>query len=141
MKKSCFTAFIVSVFLVIGLQNCGKKQKSQALAPNNATLKTAEKVKVPFAPPPYNLITTSQMKTWLSCNPRLDSLSYVYKDSFQVKDSEALLRYQISFLKAQDHICLQQGLSGGYEEYSWVSRNCGNTKNKPVMDSLGIKNF
>lgn len=135
MKKSLF--LICCVFLVA--VDCSKKSDT-APVPVPAP-KTAELNKIPFNPGPDSLITVSQMKVWLSCNPRLDSLSYLYKDSFQVKDPEARLRYQINFIKAQDHICLQQGLAGGYEQYSWIHKNCGNPKNKPVLDSLELKSF
>ena len=136
MKKCLF--LICCLFLII--VDCSKKPDT-APVPPMPTPKTAEPKKIPFNPGPDSLITVSQMKVWLSCNPRLDSLSYLYKDSFQVKDAEARLHYQINFIKAQDIICLQQGLLGGYEQYSWIHKNCGNPKNKPVLDSLELKSF
>lgn len=97
--------------------------------------------KVPFTPPYDSSITIAQMKKWLSCNPRLDSLSYTYLDSFKTEDAESRLRYQQNFINTQDVICVQQGLTGGYDEYVWILKNLGNRKNKPVLDALKLKTF
>ncbi len=97
--------------------------------------------KTPFSPSPDSTITVEQMRIWLSCNPRLDSLSYLYIDSFSTEDAERRLGYQRNFISLQDTICFQQGLTGGYEEYIWILRNCGNRKNKHILKSLSLTTF
>jgi len=98
-------------------------------------------MKTPFVPRTDSVITVEQMRKWLSCNRRLDSLSYIYLDSFKTEDSELRLRYQQNFIAAQDTICVQQGLTGGYKEYVWILRNSGNKKNKKVLESLNLTTY
>lgn len=111
----------------------------------SCTLKKEEMVetpaqlkKVPFTPQSDSSITIDQMRKWLSCNKRLDSLSFTFLDLFKTDDSELRLQYQQNFIAAQDMICVQQGLTGGYEEYVWILRNSGNRKNKKVLESLNL---
>jgi len=111
----------------------------------SCTLKKEEKVeipvqlkKVPFTPKADSSITIDQMRKWLSCNKRLDSLSFTFLDLFKTDDSELRLQYQQNFIAAQDTICVQQGLTGGHEEYVWILRNSSNRKNKKVLESLNL---
>lgn len=102
---------------------------------------TVEYKKIPFSPPLDSSITIEQLQKWLGCNPRLDSLSYLYLDSFKTDDVKCHLRCQQDFINAQDTICVQQGLQGGYDEYVWILKNSGNKKNRPILDSLKLKTF
>ena len=111
----------------------------------SCTLSKEEKVetpaqlkKVPFTPQSDSSITIDQMRKWLSCNKRLDSLGYAFLDLFKTDDSELRLQYQQNFIASQDTICVQQGLTGGYEEYVWILRNSGNKRNKKVLESLNL---
>jgi hypothetical protein len=81
------------------------------------------------------------MERWLSCNPRLDSLSYLYIDSFKTEDAGSRLRYQQQFISSQDTICVQQGLTGGYEEYVWILKHSGNENNRAVREALKLKSY
>ncbi len=130
MKSIIWGVCILSLLL----PTCNIK-KEKSVETNNEIKKT------PFSSPQDSSITVAQMQKWLSCNRRLDSLSYLYLDSFSTKNAESRLLYQQNFIKSQDTICVQQGLSGGYEEYIWVLKNSGNRKNRPVLDSLNLETF
>jgi hypothetical protein len=121
-------------FLLLFLVGCNSKKdpdtKSQSALPDT-TQKTG-----PFIPPPDSSITVKQMKNWLSCNHRLDSLAYLYSDSFKTEDIQLRLKYQKNFNKSQDNVCISEGLTGGYKEYRWIMENIGNPKNKSILDSL-----
>lgn len=94
---------------------------------------------IEFVPPADSSITVSQIKNWKRCNPLLDSIAFRYADSFKTTDPTQRLRYQEDFSKAQDKLCVLAGLPGGYQEYTWILKNSGNPKNKPVLDSAGIQ--
>ena len=106
---------------------------------NNETANDLKKKSIPFDP--NSNLTVDQMKKWLSCNPRLDSLSYRYIDSLKTENSDIRRIYQENFIKMQDNICIEQGLSGGYKEYVWILKNSGTMKNRKVLDTLGLKKF
>lgn len=125
-------SFWIAAFLLTILPACNKKIEE-------TEKKEAEFKKIAFTPPQDSSITVEQMKKWHSCNSRLDSLSDVYLDSFRTENPESRMRYQRDFIKLQDHICIQQGLLGGYDEYVWILNNSGNKKNETIFDSLTIK--
>ena len=124
--------FVIAAFLLTIFPACTKQIEETE---KNEVAYT----KIPFTPPQDSSISIEQIRRWLSCNSRLDSLSNVYLDSFRTENPESRMRYQRDFIKIQDHICMQQGLSGGYDEYVWILNNSGNKKNKAVFDSLAIK--
>lgn len=95
----------------------------------------------PFIPPADSLLTFKNLKAWSACNPLLDSLTYLYADSFKTEDVSLRIRYQDDFKTAQDRICLRTGLAGGYAEYKWILKSMGNKKNKPALDSASIQSF
>ncbi len=130
MKYLFFALCIIS--LILPECNSNKKEKEN---------KTVVLKKIPFKPPADSSIRVADMQKWLKCNPMLDSLSYLYLDSFKTDDAESRIRYQKNFAKAQDTICVKQGLFGGYEEYVWILKNSGNRRNKAVLDSLNLKTF
>jgi hypothetical protein len=68
-------------------------------------------------------------------------LSIVYRDSFQAEEPDLRLKYQQQFVSAQETLCIQQGLPGGYREYLWVMNSLGNPRNKALRDSLGLSVF
>jgi hypothetical protein len=116
----------------ITLGGCQKK----ASVPEPAA--PAEAKKIQFVPPADSVLTTDQMKKWLQCNPYLDSLSILYKDSFAGTDAARQTRVQEDFVKAQDRICVRVGLPGGYAEYLWALKSASNPKNARVLDSLKL---
>ena len=105
------------------------------------TVKYAPSGNTPYAKAADSSITVAQMQKWLQCNPRLDSLSYLYLDSFKTEDKELRMHYQQKFIEAQNKICVQQGLIGGYNEYVWILRNSGKRQNKKVLDSLNLATY
>jgi hypothetical protein len=123
--------YLLSVIIVVS--GCSHQQTatqtSVPAAKQNSTAK-------PFMPPTDSSISLAQMTSWFSCNPRLDSLTYLYGDSFKTEDTKKRLKYQDDFSRAQDRICLCTGLTGGYKEYKWIMDNMGNPRNKSVLDSV-----
>jgi len=114
---------------------CGKKKPSSSV--NTPAPSEVKKViqKTEFVPPADSLITAVQIKSWIACNPILDSLAIMYTDSFKTTDPQKRLRYQDDFSAAQDKICVITGLNGGYTEYKWIMDNIGNPKNRSVVEN------
>jgi hypothetical protein len=122
--------------LILALPACRREQP--ALQPEEPAQVTAAK---PFSPPADSLIAIEQMQRWIACNPLLDSLSFLYQDSFSVDDPSVRLKHQENFVSAQSRLCIRRGLKGGYDEYLWILRNAGHSRNKRVLDSLGLKSL
>ena len=78
---------------------------------------------IDFHPPANGSASDGQMRCMNSCTPALDSLSIVYRDSFNVKGSGEQTRRQNTFVQAQDRICVYAGLAGGYAEYFWITKH------------------
>lgn len=97
--------------------------------------------KIPFTPPKDTSISKEQFQKWLHCTVLLDSLSYKYSDSFKTEDPKKQLEYQERFIRAQDTLCIEQGLLGGYYEYLWVHRHLGLKKNSYLLDSTDNSRF
>jgi hypothetical protein len=132
IKSALFALTIVSFIVISG---CQKKEIPPKIQPKAEPQKTA------FIPPSDSSITIDRMKKWVQCNPYLDSLSILYKDSFAINDISKQPAYQENFLKAQDKICVRVGITGGYAEYLWILKNIGNPKNKPIVDSLKLTTY
>jgi hypothetical protein len=92
----------------------------------------------PFVPTPDSSLTAHQIQTWVRCNRHLDSLSYTYEESFRTATPEQRVQYQKRFEEAQNYVCLEQGLRGGYDEYQWITKALVNPRNKTLRDSLGV---
>jgi hypothetical protein len=131
--KTSLTAVVLATVLI--LSGCQKKAPVSRPAPQ------AELRKIEFVPPADSVLTIDQMKKWLQCNPYLDSLSVLYRDSFSSADAPRQTRMQEDFVKAQDRICVRMGLSGGYAEYLWTLQSAGNPQNARVLDSLKLTSF
>jgi len=127
MKKCVLPVIFLALFVLCGSQNKPTTEK-----------KTSSPRFIPFVPPSDSTVTRAQLESWMNANPLLDSLSYLYKDSFQIDQPATRLRLQHDFVRAQDKICVRVGLSGGYHEYVWVLKNAGNPRNKSLLDSLGL---
>jgi hypothetical protein len=123
-----------AVSLAAALTLCGCQKKEAVSTPVPQT----EMKKVEFVPPADSTLTIDQMKKWLLCNPYLDSLSILYKDSFASTDAVRQTKVQEDFVKAQDRICVRIGLPGGYEEYLWTLQTASNPKNSRILDSLKL---
>lgn len=117
------------VILILVSLSCSKKDMpGESRAVNDK--------KKPFVPTINGSITVAQMQRWMNCNSILDSLSYLYADSFKTNVPENRTSYQTNFIKAQNELCAGQGLTGGYSEYLWILKNSGKDINKSVLDSL-----
>jgi hypothetical protein len=93
---------------------------------------------IPYAPPPDSVITSDQMNAWFDCNPKLDSLSMIFSASMadrKAPDDSAVKRFSL----AQDTICAQCGLRGGYAQYSWIVYHLGSSLNRSCYDSVASR--
>jgi hypothetical protein len=95
----------------------------------------------PFAPRQDSALTAVQVRRWTQANALLDSLSFAYRDSFQTQDPAAKAAAQKSFQTAQNSVCTQQGMRGGYEEYRYIATSLALPVNKALRDSMGMKLF
>lgn len=130
MKKA-----IIATLVIGGMAIPGCKQKEGEPAFEQPEIKKELKP-VDFIPPADSSISVHQMKSWIACNPLLDSLTIMYADSFKTEDPSQRMRYQEIFSTAQDRICVLSGLQGGYREYKWVLKNVGNPRNRQILDSV-----
>ena len=142
------TILPVCCILVLSLlSGCREKPSDDTSASPDKTTATgntrsAETTKpVPFTPPGDSAISADQMMAWSTCNPLLDSLTFMYADSFKTEDPAGLLRYQEDFINAQDRICVRAGLPGGYQEYKWILQHMGLPKNRSILESANAKTF
>lgn len=131
--KTVPTVMVAAMLCIIA--GCAKKES----ATQNVSFPKEQQAA--FVPPADSSVTAEQMKKWLACNSFLDSLSYMYQDSFKVENPARRLACQDDFVKAQNRICVRCGLSGGYEEYLWILNHAGYWRNRPVLDSLGIASY
>jgi hypothetical protein len=133
VKLEFLGTLVVAVFATF----CACQKKAQPATPAGAS----EPRKIEFITPANPTVTAQQAARWLACNPYLDSLSSLYKDSLSSSDPAKRVLYQDHFLKTQDRICVRLGLSGGYQEYVWILKNLGNPTNKRIVDSLKLFTF
>lgn len=138
MVKRSITVGILGCLLLVSA-GCIFKKSNTHVVPMKPT--TTTPAKATFIPPPDSAITVEQMRSWLACNHLLDSLSYLYQDSFKTEDPARRLTYQDDFIKAQDKICIRCGLGGGYTEYAWILNNAGSARNKAILDSVGMASY
>lgn len=134
MKKSLILLGVAATLAIVA----GCAQKKEPAKAQAATAVAPVAQKVPFVAPADSAISRDRLTKWLACNPLLDSLSIMYQDSFKVDDAGIKLRRQSDFTKAQDRICVRAGLAGGYDEYLWVRKVMGVSRNKTLLDSLGV---
>lgn len=132
MSKLYYSGLVI--LFVMAIIGCSKKSPQPKQTP-------AASVSSEFVPSTDSSLTTSQIEKWLTSNPLLDSLSYLYEDSFKTGNASKRLRYQEDYTAAQNRICLLSGFAGGYKEYCWVLQNLGNPKNKPLLDSFKVSTY
>jgi hypothetical protein len=125
--------FTIVFIPAIVLYSCQKQTKAVVQPKEPPAVQSQELI--PFVPPADSLITLQQIKAWSLSNTYLDSLAFRYADSFKTNDPTHRIRYQEDFIAAQNQICVRAGLRGGYAEYTWIIKNSGNPKNKPILDS------
>jgi hypothetical protein len=131
-KNACIAALCVAAALVL---SCQKKEPSARPVP------APEPVMVRFVAPADSAVTADQMQKWIVCNTYLDSLAVLYKDSFPSGDPAKQTAAQDRFARDEDRLCVRLGLPGGYEEYLWILRCLGNSKNKRMADSLKLATY
>jgi hypothetical protein len=134
VRNICIAIFVALCCFAAG---CQKKAKPVTPPPPSAPAAPAYQ-KTQFVPRADSTVLSSQARFWLLANPLLDSLAFLYQDSFKTPDAGLRFRYQTDLRKAQDLICVRCGLTGGYDEYLWVRSALGNPRNKVLLDSLRI---
>ncbi len=95
-------------------------------------------IKQVFKPESSGKINATQMQRWVNVNNNLDILTRTFSDSLATKDPAKYGHYKRIFTKKQDSICVASGLTGGYEEYSWITKHMGKPINSPLLDSLNL---
>ena len=79
------------------------------------------------------------MTAWFNCNQGLDSVSGFFTKSLTADNAAVTDSALKNFSLAQDRVCIDNGLPGGYQEYQWIMEHFGSNKNKTMYDSL--KNY
>ena len=134
------SAFIyLSVILSVMTVGCQKKPATTNTA--GQTLSSSTLSDEDFVPPADSTLTTLQITRWLSCNPALDSLAILYKDSVASPNTATRSIAQENFRRMQNRICEKMGFVGGYAEYSWVITAIKASANTALRDSLGMSTF
>jgi hypothetical protein len=78
----------------------------------------------------------AQAKAWLTAGKALDSLSLQYRRPLDTEDPVHRRTLEQAFRRAQDEVCVANGLGGGYVEYLWVLQHVRLEKNRRLLDSL-----
>ena len=121
---------------LVTVSECGHQQKG-AGAEKSAAASVLQPVT--FIPPADSAILLPQAAAWFGCNHALDSLSGLFTRSLSPDNPVITDSAQKSFSQAQDRICINNGLRGGYKEYRWIIEHFGSAKNKTIYDSLKIR--
>jgi hypothetical protein len=133
----------ITIFFALLSGGCTGKSHDPSAASSPPFKKTGDSLGFkaePFIIPPDSTIAAAQMAAWFACNPKLDSLSLRFADSFSTENTSLHVpRCERIFSNAQDSICVGSGLRGGYKEYRWIMDNLGIAKNKRVFDSVRIQ--
>jgi hypothetical protein len=124
MKRSVGVAACAAILAIAG---CGRPPDSPS------SKKNAPFVPAAFNPPADSVISRPMMRAWFACNRGLDSLSKRFPASLSEGGRDSAGRL---FTTAQDVICAENGLAGGYAEYRWILENLGREKNRPLYDSI-----
>jgi hypothetical protein len=132
---------VLAVCAVLAGTICCGSSKSPKPTPRAAAVDTVVKKPAVFIASADSSLTAPQVAAWGSANRLLDSLSYVYADSFKTEDALKRQEYQKRYTEAQNKVCTGAGLVGGYKEYTWVLQALGNPRNKALRDSFKLATF
>lgn len=122
---------ILSASLLVAAVGCAKK----APEPVQEVTKTVS----PFTPAASGQVTPVQVKLWLKADTSLDSLNDLSAEAMSQSDSALYRAAFLKFTSDRESVCLASGLSGGYNEYMWISKNMSKAVNRPLLDSLKLK--
>ncbi len=128
MKR--FTLILATTALFMST-SCGKKE--EAPAPKSTT------TIAPFSPASSGQVTSLQVKFWSASNAPLDSLANASSELLNSKDSIEYRSAFENYTTNRESVCKNNGLSGGYTEYQWISKNISQAINRPLHDSLKIQ--
>ncbi|MGA2506255.1 MAG: hypothetical protein ABSF80_02105 [Chitinispirillaceae bacterium] len=124
---------------VIGMvivSECGHHQKGTA---GKEMSVASAPLPIDFVPPEDSSISFIRMIAWFGCNHDLDSLSNIFTNSLSANNAAVTDIDQKNFSALQDHICVKNGLRGGYQEYRWIMDHLGSIKNKALYDSVRMQ--
>ncbi len=134
-----FTLIAVSAALL--MSSCGAKKEQVQTEPTPAPVVEPTQTATPFTPNENGQTTLLQVKFWKLANSPLDSIAAAYAEQLSTKDTVAYKTSVEAFTTARESICKNSGISGGYEEYLWISQNIGNPINRPLLDSLNLQSM
>ncbi len=125
-----FTLLLVATALLTTV-GCGKKEAAPVVEPTSTV--------APFAPAGSGQVTALQAKFWLKANTPLDSLATAHAEALNTKDSVEYHTAYTTYTSERQVTCKNSGLSGGYTEYVWISKNISKAVNRPLLDSLNLQ--
>lgn len=128
MKSLTLFTAATALLLTVG---CAKKEEPVVQKPTA----TAS----PFVPAASGQVTPLQIKFWNKANTELNTLVAQSGETLNAKDSTEYKSAFETYSNTRDRICKKHGLSGGYKEYLWISKNISKAVNRPLLDSLKIK--
>ena len=121
MKKRELLIISTALITIIG---CGKKEE-EVIEPTAA--------KKMFIPNNSGQITNDQFKHWNKANGPLNALTSQYIGLLKTEDEIEKDLYSREYIQKNDSICKASGLTGGYKEYRWVSKQLGKAINSPII--------
>ncbi len=125
-----FTVLIAAALLIATI-GCSKK--------NPAPVQEPASTAVPFTPFGSGQVSSLQVEFWLKTNRSLDSLLSINMSVQDTKDSIQNNQFLNNYTKQREKVCKSNGLSGGYSEYLWISKNISRAVNRPLLDSLDLQ--
>jgi hypothetical protein len=122
-------------FFACGTKSAGDHSRK---SPDTDSVRSHVVTAETFTAPPDSTISRARFAAWFACNPKLDSLSYRFSETFSSLNNrdKNVPAKEHAFSAAQDSVCLAGGLRGGYREYRWIQEHLGMEKNRKVYDSL-----
>lgn len=125
---------VCAISLLLFTINPACIQSSKASSQNKSAV--VQDTLVPFTSPADSIITPARFSAWFATNGSLDSLSIDFTNQVKSGVTAPSDNTRVIFRNAQDRICVQKGLKGGYVEYCWITENMGNSKNKLMYDQI-----
>ena len=127
MKRINITTAIIAATIT----GCAKKEEAPTPIPTHT--------KVPFTPSNTGNVTALQVKFWQKANVSLNNLAKESATKLSAKDSTEYSQAYREYSAEQNAIRKSSGLSGGYNEYLWISKNISKAVNRSLLDSLKLK--
>ena len=128
---------ILATLTVLLISSCGTKKEATITPPPPPPAPTT--TASPFTPNDNGQLSGLQLKFWDLSNKGLDSIATIYSEQLSTKDTAAYQASVVNYLAERDKHCKSSGISGGHDEYLWISKNIHNPINQPLLDSLKLQ--